>query len=229
MDTEPPIRRVSGEPAALEASTRQGLIVLIDALRATTTIITALADGVSGVIPVSKVEECVGELTAGERMGKKLAGVDLDNSPRNFLSGAYRGKELTITTTNGTRCLEAAASDPGAIVLLAAMSNLSACARAVKKIASQTGKGVTIVSAGRLNEEAVEDNLVGSLLEQAILTGQPADSSAEAAAMREKTFIEGSSGQNLIGLGLLEDVVYCAKLDTTELVPVFSNGRCLPL
>ncbi|BCX49872.1 2-phosphosulfolactate phosphatase [Haloferula helveola] len=219
------IRLASGESAAGEASARGDVIVLIDALRATTTITTALAHGIRAVIPVAKVEDCIGELTAGERGGQKLPGVDLDNSPRSFLSDSHRGKRLTITTTNGTRCLEAAATHPMAIVLLGAFVNLTATARAAERIAAHYGKDITMLAAGRLKEDAVEDNLTAELMAEVIRSGEPAAPSD----IHLKTFLEGGSGRNLLNLGLREDIDFCARLDEFDLVPVYRNGKCRPL
>ena len=219
------IRLASGESAAGEASARGDVIVLIDALRATTTITTALAHGIRSVIPVAKVDDCTGELTAGERGGKKLPGMDLDNSPRSFLSDSHRGKCLTITTTNGTRCREAAATHPEAIVLLGAFVNLTAAARAAERIASHYGKNITMLAAGRLKEEAVEDNLTAELMAEVIRSGKPAAPSDS----HFSTFLDGGSGKNLQSLGLHEDIDFCARLDRFDLVPVFRNGECRPL
>ena len=219
----------SGEEAAAAASARGDVIVLIDALRATTTIITALAEGVREVMPVATVEECTGELTAGERKGAKLPGMDLDNSPRSFLNRAHAEKRLTLTTTNGTRCLKAAAANPDAVVLIAAMVNLNAVTSAAAHITEYYGKDLSIIPSGRLHEEAVEDNLTAELIKKAIESGRPVPKTPESEAAHLRIFMEGSSGLNLISLGLKYDIPFCAQQDLYETVPVFQNGVCRPL
>src|SRR5712691_550699 len=95
-----------------------GLAVVIDVLRATTTIIHALAAGCSSVRPCAEVEEAktlagnmpAGKvILAGERGGKPLPGFDLGNSPREFTPKTCAGTTLVLTTTNGTRALLRAA------------------------------------------------------------------------------------------------------------------------
>src|SRR5262245_53129124 len=95
-----------------------GLAVVIDVLRATTTIIHALAAGCSAVIPAAEVEEArerAGRMLAGkvllggERDGRPLPGFDRGNSPLEYTPAACRGTTLVLTTTNGTRALLRAA------------------------------------------------------------------------------------------------------------------------
>jgi len=94
-----------GVPGALQARERGGVVVLIDALRASATIITALQMGMAAVKPVRSPEECVGEVTAGERGGRKLPNCRHGNSPTELAGHSYPGKTLVITTTNCTECL----------------------------------------------------------------------------------------------------------------------------
>jgi len=91
---------------------RGRVAVVVDILRATSSIVTALAEGVTHLVPVSEVAECQalaadGYLTAAERDGRQAAGVDLGNSPFGYLDGMVptRGRAVAITTTNGTRAL----------------------------------------------------------------------------------------------------------------------------
>jgi 2-phosphosulfolactate phosphatase len=90
------------------------VVVVVDILRATSTMTVALAQGVDGIIPVSSVDECKsykenGYLTAAERNGAKVDGFDLGNSPYNFLENDFSGKTLVMTTTNGTRAINLSA------------------------------------------------------------------------------------------------------------------------
>ncbi|MGE9270504.1 MAG: 2-phosphosulfolactate phosphatase [Verrucomicrobiales bacterium] len=220
------VRIASGEDAAAEASSRGDLILLIDALRATTTMVTALAHGIRHIIPVAHAEECIGELTAGERKGRKLPGMDLGNSPRSFLSKEHEGKVLTLTTTNGTRCLHAAANHRDALVLIAAMVNLNAAARDAKRFATYYRKNITIIASGRLHEEAVEDNLTAGLLKEAILKGALPEADAQTTAQRLDIFLHGGSGENLIRLGHRADIHFCVRQDLYEVTPIFLEGKC---
>src|SRR5262245_43581211 len=112
---------------------RQGVAVVIDVLRATTSIIHALAAGCTVVLPCAEVDEArtlsgsmpAGRvLLAGERGGLPIAGFDLGNSPRRFTPRTCRGLSLVLTTTNGTRALLRCAN--AARTLVAAFVNYSA-------------------------------------------------------------------------------------------------------
>ena len=117
-----------GPADALQAARQSNIVVVIDALRMSSTIVTALAGGMRSVVPVSSVDECVGEVTAGERGGKKIEGLMYDNSPLSFSSGQHIGKQLVLTSTNGTECLRAAGSVSGSIVLVGSLLNAQAVA-----------------------------------------------------------------------------------------------------
>jgi 2-phosphosulfolactate phosphatase len=128
-------------PSLMEPAKLGGTIaVVIDVLRASTTIAHALAAGAEGVYPCEEVEEARHVAAAhprqpcilgGERGGRRIAGFDLDNSPAAYTPAAVAGKPVVFTTTNGTRALlQAATADR---VLLAAFVNLSAGGRAVRR------------------------------------------------------------------------------------------------
>ena len=106
--------------------------VVIDVLRATSTIITALQYGCEGVIPVetvyqAKERQLEGTYLGGERNGKKIPGFDLGNSPFEYMSPELRGKKVILTTTNGTRAIQK--SSKASCVVAAALLNVRAAAR----------------------------------------------------------------------------------------------------
>src|SRR5690606_2461121 len=85
-------------------------VVAVDILRATSTMTTAFAHGATQIFPVMQLEECLafsdkGCLTAAERDGQKAEGFDLGNSPFSYMNGTVKGKDIAITTTNGTRAI----------------------------------------------------------------------------------------------------------------------------
>ena len=82
---------------------------MIDALRASATMIAALEMGMAAVRPVASAEECTGEVTAGERGGRKLPNFRHGNSPTEIMRAGYHGKTLVLTSTNGIECLLSAA------------------------------------------------------------------------------------------------------------------------
>jgi 2-phosphosulfolactate phosphatase len=109
------------------------VVVIIDVFRATSTIATALYNGAKKVIPVSAVDECIrignqlkGSVTAGERDGKVIEGLQYGNSPTEYSEEFIRNKTLVITTTNGTRLLHMALQNGAAEVVTGSFVNLSA-------------------------------------------------------------------------------------------------------
>ena len=144
-----------------------GVAVVVDVLRATTTIVHALAAGCTCVRPCAEVEEArelagqmrVGRaLLGGERDGRPLPGFDLGNSPREYTTELCRGNVLVLTTSNGTRALLAAREAPRTLV--AAFVNYSA-------VCDQLGREtrpIHILCAGTEGEVALEDTLLAGAL-----------------------------------------------------------------
>src|SRR4051812_40488220 len=140
--------------------------VVFDVLRATTTMLTALANGALEIIPVSEIPEALALrekdsrlLLAGERGGVRImagqsGGVDFDfgNSPREFTEEKVRGRRIAITTTNGTRALRACSH--AAEILVGSFLNLSALA---KVIGNSAQPNILIVCAGTVDEASLED------------------------------------------------------------------------
>ena len=217
-----------GVGGAMRARTRGGVVVLIDALRASATMVTALAIGMTSVRPVASLEDCKGDVTAGERGGRKLPTLDHSNSPSELHQCDYKGRSLVLTTTNGTECL-LAASCPQTVVLVGTTLNASAVAQSALTIAQERNEPITLLMAGRNNQPCIEDELAASEIfhamgESAHMHGSlPRSSSA-----LEGSFFAGDSGQNLVALGYSDDVRYCAQLDTQTVVPIFIDGELVP-
>ena len=206
--------------------------VVIDVLRATSTIVAALAGGAHALFPVVSTEEAIklatslgrGEtLLAGERKGLKIEGFDLGNSPREFTPAAVAGKQVVMTTTNGTRALVAAAAAER--VLVASFLNLSAVAAA-----SASADRLAVVCAGREGRFAIDDALcagmlLGRLEEQLGIAleveeaGRAALTLAGSYGVDAELLADSASGRALAEIGLAEDVGWCARVDVEALVP----------
>ena len=221
----PAIRIGLGASAALAAASRGDVIVIVDALRASSTIVTALANGMSGVRPVTSVDACVGDVTAGERGGHRVSQLQFDNSPRAFADGALRGRELVLTTTNGTECLQAAASNPQAYTLVGALLNATAVAQAALARARSDHRNITIVCAGRNNLMAAEDLVAASEIALA-MPGVPVLGDIKPVTCDDfyREFLASDSGRNLSKLGKTEDVIFCAARDRYPVVPHYQDG-----
>ena len=135
-------------------------VVVIDILRATSTICTAIHEGAEAVKAVKDIEQAKGlgskgYLTAAERNGQKLDGFDMGNSPFECMDGAVKGRKIALTTTNGTKCIEAAANDGAANVLSGSFLNLEATADWLLK----DGRDVVLFCAGWKDSFNLEDTL----------------------------------------------------------------------
>lgn len=209
--------------------------VVVDILRATTTITTALARGAKSVVPCASVEESralairlqnQGEpvLLAGERGGRPLPGFDLGNSPLEYQESLVQGKTVVLTTTNGTQALDAG-SQAGLLV-----AGCFGNAQAVSRIGVAWTGRIVVACAGQEGSPATEDLLfAGWLVDQWLESGFAADLNAQEARnlWRAETGPLGQRlsacphGNTLIELGFALDVDFAAQWDTSRGIPRF--------
>ena len=203
--------------------------IVIDVLRATSTMTQALAAGYRRVLCCSEVDDARAIATsegaavlAGERKTVRIDGFDFGNSPREFLDPA--AETVVLTTTNGTRLLLAAAARCE-LVLVGSLLNLDAVVRAAADAGSED---VAILCAGVQGELAMDDAYVAGRM-AAALGGEPTDSSAAAVrlagsfASNEEGLGASQSARNLHASGLHEDIVWCARESVLDVVPRFSR------
>jgi len=194
--------------------------VVIDVLRATSTICQALAAGWGRVVCVGEIEDArafagPGVALAGERHNVRIEGFDFGNSPREFVD-APPGETLVLTTTNGTRALLAAAARCET-VLVASLLNLDAAVAAVED-------DVAILCAGVEGAFAIDDAYVAGRI-AAALDGTPDDSAVAATRLAaafpdaETGIAGGLSARNIRDAGLDEDIPWCARESALDLVP----------
>ena len=224
------------EPAARPKADLAGATaVVIDAIRATTTIVTALAAGCREVVPCRTDAEVRAEaerrppgsvVTAGERGGRRIEGLDLNNSPSVMTAGRVGGRTLLLTTTNGTQAVRDAMA--AETVLIASLNNRSAVARRVAAL----GRRVVFVPAGTVGAVSREDTLVAgaviaALLEEGVPDAFSLDDSARvaleawraAAGRLGEVFRQTSGGSAIVRLGLDADLDVCIQVDVTDVVP----------
>jgi 2-phosphosulfolactate phosphatase len=168
----------------------------------------------------------VGEVTAGERGGKKVEQLQFDNSPIAFANKDMAGKELVLTSSNGTECLLAAASDPQAITLVGSLLNARAVARTAMDLARSQKRNISIICAGRNNQMASEDLIAASEIAMS-LPGAPVLGDLQPVSSNDfyRDFLASESGLNLSALGKTTDVLFCATKDSFPITPIFSEGR----
>jgi 2-phosphosulfolactate phosphatase len=201
--------------------------IVVDVLRATSTMTQALAAGYTRVLCCAEIEDAraladtVGDVKlAGERRLEHIEGFDFGNSPRE-LAGAPAAETLILTTTNGTRLLVAAAARFEQ-VFVGSLLNLGAVADAARK----TGEDVAVLCAGVLGELALDDAYCAGRI-VAALGGDHMDSAA-AAARLAASFPDSQAGlgasrsaRNLRKHGLEEDIEWCARENALDVVPRF--------
>ncbi len=201
--------------------------IVIDVLRATSTLTQALAAGYRRVLCCAEVEEArflaeseASAKLAGERRLEHIPGFDFGNSPRE-LAGEPAADTLILTTTNGTRLLVSAAARFER-VYVGSLLNLDAVAAAAR----ESGEDVALLCAGVLGELALDDAYCAGRIAET-LGGEPADS-AVAAIRIARSFgsaLEGlgasRSAANLRRHGLEDDVEWCARESALDVVPRF--------
>jgi len=196
--------------------------IVIDVLRATTTICQALASRIERVVCVGEIDDAralagPGVALAGERHNVRIDGFDYGNSPREF-TGSDPVTKLVLTTTNGTRLMLAAAARCDE-VLVASLRNLDAVVAAVRG-----ADEVAILCAGVERAFAIDDAYVAGRI-AAALGGDPDDAAvaavrlAEAFPDAEAGIGGGISAENIRSAKLDEDIAFCAEESVLELVP----------
>lgn len=215
------------DPGVLDGAT----VVVIDVVRATTTIIEALANGARAIYPMDSTEEAVrlahsmgreDTLLCGERKARKVEGFDLGNSPREFTRDIVAGKKLVMSTTNGTRAL--GVGREGARVLPCAFTNLGAVAAGLADDAH-----VVILCAGQDDRFSLDDALCAGHLILRLLDDREdepefndASRAARAIAMARKPtrrFLGlTAGGAAILDIGLGDDLEICSDVDRHEIL-----------
>ena len=213
------------------------VVIIIDVFRATSTIATALFNGANRVIPVAAVNECkrLGQaipnaVTAGEREGKVIEGLQYGNSPAEYPREFIEGKTLVLTTTNGTKLLHMAVAKDCAEVVTGTFPNLSA----VCDFIVGQGKNVVLGCSGWKDMFNLEDTLfAGAVIERVKASFRIHDDAslmAEEMFKRHKndlySFIQHSTHwHRLAAYGLQSDLKYCITPDIANILPVYRNNE----
>ena len=218
----------------------KSIVVIIDVLRATSTIATALYNGAKSVIPVAGVADCIrignqiDSITAGERDGQIAEGLAYGNSPFEYPRDFVSGKTLVLTTTNGTRLLHMAHDKNAKAIITGSFPNISA----VCDFLLAQNQNVILGCAAWKNRVNIEDSIFAGAVINRI--GKHfsinCDSSQMAATMyndaKEDLFefmkIKNASHyQRLTGYGLEKDIRYCLTADVANITVVYEDGKLL--
>jgi 2-phosphosulfolactate phosphatase len=220
--------------------------VVFDVLRATSTIMTALANGAARILPVSDISDALrirakypAALLAGERDGVRIlsaqsGGVDFDlgNSPREFTPERIVGRDIIITTTNGTRALQSCCG--ARLVLAGAWLNLTALA---KRLRNEQASRLVIVCAGTYEEAAYEDILAAGALSDLLWEQFAPKQISDSAHVARQIYLSAQSDvpgalqrhsrnarRLLSNPELCDDVRFCFCRDTLDLTGEMRDG-----
>jgi 2-phosphosulfolactate phosphatase len=216
--------------------------VVVDELRASSTITTLLDMGCSSLLLTAGLGEARrlavrnGSLLVGERQGLKPRGFDFNTSPVELLRVGIGGRSIVMCTSNGTRVLASLQMQP--VVLIGCLLNARACARSAVELAESLSTRVGVVCAGQQDRFALEDAAAaGAIVAEAVeaLKERGADVSltdAARASLKLRTSYrnpatalrQSASGQIVKAIGAWADIEYCARADSSTTVPVLQPG-----
>lgn len=211
-------------------------IIVIDTLRATSVITTALANGARSVTCVAEPEEALarrsaepGLLLGGERNSLPLPGFDFSNSPLDYTRARVDGRDLVMTTSNGTRTLLKA--EAGATIFIGCLLN----AGAVMEEASALGRDILFINAGTAGQFSLDDYITaGAMLARANGALALTDAARGALLLYQahpdihSALTDCLHYNRLLGLGLQADLDYCLSPDRLAVVPRYRAG-CVTL
>jgi 2-phosphosulfolactate phosphatase len=215
------------------------IVVIVDVLRATSSICSAIHNGVKSIIPVATVEEARamkqrGYMVASERDGYVLDFADFGNSPFNFTPEIVSGKEIVYSTTNGTRCIHMASHSKA--VVIGSFLNISILADWL----IQQNAPVLIFCASWKDRFSLEDTVFAGALAERLLNSGNFDTICDAATASidlwnlAKKDLSGyiqktAQKSRLASKGLDDCIEYCLTADLCPVVPEFQNDRLIDI
>ncbi|HET8858299.1 2-phosphosulfolactate phosphatase [Marivirga sp.] len=213
------------------------IVVVVDILRATSCMVSGLANGVKEIVPVSTLEECkalqdVGYLAAAERDGSKAEGFDMGNSPFEYMSEKVKGQKVAVTTTNGTLAIHKSLAAKE--ILIGAFLNL----KALTDYLINKEEDIVVLCAGWKGKFNLEDTLfAGALCNQlkskfefacdAPLAAEAMYITAKKDMMRYMN--DSSHAKRLAKLSVVKDIEFCIQESIYEVIPYLSGKSLLPL
>jgi len=210
------------------------VVVVVDVLRATSAICAGIANGVNSIMPVETIDEAKsysekGFVVAGERNGEVLDGFELGNSPYSFMDPKLIGKNIALTTTNGTKAIKSAYQAEN--IIIGAFVNLGSV---IEHLLNQK-KNVLVLCAGWKDKFNLEDTLfAGALAIELLRSGlfvTSCDSTRAAIVLYEhakdnlENFLKDSSHRARLGkLNLEKDIEYCLSINKLNVLPILDKN-----
>ncbi len=215
------------------------IVVVIDVLRATSAICAAFDNGIKSIIPVPTVEEAMeykkkGFLAGAERKGQIVEGFDFGNSPYSYMKEEFKGKEVVLSTTNGTKSIDVA-KDADTVVI-GSLLNLNVLCEWLEK----QDKNVLCLCSGWQDKFNLEDTIcAGAISEHLLKTGKfMSDDDASVAAKylylsaknNNLGYLKSSSHRRrLKKLNLNKDIKYCLTPNQSKVIPILKDGKLVKL
>lgn len=217
----------------------KAIVVVIDVLRATTSMCVAFDYGAKSIVPVVNVEDCLaykdkGYLVAGERNGEQIEGFDFGNSPYSFMHDKIRGRDIAMTTTNGTKCIDLSRQGGAKEIIIGSFANYTTlCNYLIER-----NENVVLFCSGWKDRLNLEDTIFAGacirklwpqfrLYEDSALM---AETIYRQANRRKRYFMFNSSHFNrMIHLRIQKDVKYSLRRDTHPVIPVLQGDRLVLL
>lgn len=215
------------------------VVVIIDVFRATSTIATALYNGANKIIPVDAVDKCItignatpNSITAGERDGKVIEGLQYGNSPAEYPRSFIEGKTLVLTTTNGTKLLHMALKNGASEVVTGSFPNLDA----VCNFLLQQNKNVFLGCSAWKDRFNLEDTLfAGAVIEKvkdAFTIHCDSSLMAEQMYQHHKNDMFSfarltTHWHRLSKFGLEKDLEYCVTPNVANILPLYKDGSLI--
>src|SRR6185437_5643770 len=215
-------------------------VVIIDILRATSTIAAALKNGAKSIIPVDSVADCIklGKqlevITAGERNGKIAEGLQYGNTPLQYTHDFINGKTLVLTTTNGTKLLHLALAANAKGIVTGSFCNISAVCDYLLTLKSN----VILACAAWKNRVNIEDTLFAGAVINRIK--DHFDLNCDASQIAETLYLQAKGNlfgflkeknashyHRLMNFGLEDDIRFCLTEDNANVLSIYSNGRLI--
>lgn len=226
--------------AVTELKLREKSVVVIDLLRATSTMVEAIYNGAKNIFPVCDVEEAMNlyrmhqdqSVLAGEREGLPIEGFDLGNSPQVFTREIVENKSVILTTTNGTMALHAVRNSE--TILLGCLRNRQATANRLVEI----GQNIAFVCAGTDGRFSGDDYYCAGAIIEAVVQQVDVIHLSDAAQVAKLYYREVGQDSSIIretmhykkmlSLGLEEDLAFCFEEDIYDCVPQMINSIVEP-
>lgn len=231
-----------GPSMLVPAAVTGRVVAVIDVLRASTTIATALANGARKVVPLESADAVITRAkqferadvrTAGERKMQPIPGFDLGNSPREMTREAVDGKTVLFTTTNGTATLLAVQGARD--VAIASYVNVAAVT-SLLRTAARGGTDISIVCAGRDRQVSLEDAACAGRYVRLVtkqIDGAELGDGAFACTVLDrrygdrldKLFADSEHGRALADAGFGEDLIACGAVNAHPVIPIYQDRQ----